>query len=149
MTEELTETDYGTLGLALGKCKLLNDIVGDGKFKLCVISTDHIKEAAQKGYITMVLPFGFPKMSNEEVSELMQKLHDGLDIAWLKEQRGRRNEIPIKLETGKGYRCQVPECNQRGEIVTLDALSEEGEFEGEFECRLCEKHYKEARSVGQ
>jgi len=89
MSDVLTETDYGALGLALGKCKLLNEIVEDGKFKLCVISVDHIKEAAQKGYITMVLPFGFPKMSNEEVSELMQKLHDNQDIAWLKEQRGK------------------------------------------------------------
>lgn len=89
MISDLTETDYGTLGLALSKCKLLNEIVEDGKFKLCVISTDHIKEVAQKGYITIIVPFEFPKMSNEEVSELMQKLHDGQDIAWLKEQRGK------------------------------------------------------------
>jgi hypothetical protein len=87
MTPNLTETDYGTLVLALSKCRLLNDIVGDGKFKLCVISQEHIKEAAQKGYITMVIPFGFPEMNDEEVSELMQKLQDGQAIAWLKRQR--------------------------------------------------------------
>lgn len=87
--DELTETECGTLALALGKCQLLNDIVGDGKFKLCVISQDHINEVMQKGYITMVIPFGFPKMSNDEVSELLQKLQDGQSIAWLKEQRGK------------------------------------------------------------
>jgi hypothetical protein len=87
MSSDLTETDYVTLGLALGKCQMLNEIVGDGKFKLCVISKEHIKDVAQKGYITMVLPFGFPKISNEEVSELMKKLEDEQSIAWLKEQR--------------------------------------------------------------
>ena len=86
-TEDLTETDYGTLALALMKCQLLNSIVDDGKFKLCVISKDHIQEAAQKGYITMVVPFGFPKMSDEEVSELTKKLKECQDIAWLKEQK--------------------------------------------------------------
>jgi hypothetical protein len=89
-TSNLTKTDYGTLGLALGKCQLLNGIISDGKFKLCVISQEHIKEAAQKGYITMVIPFGFPEMSDEEVSELMQKLQDGQSIAWLKEQRDNK-----------------------------------------------------------
>jgi hypothetical protein len=89
MTEELTETDYGTLALALGKCHLLNEIIGSGKFKLCVISTDHIKEAAQKGYIAMVLPFAFPEMNDEEADELMQKLCDCQSIMWLKEQRGK------------------------------------------------------------
>ena len=87
MTPNLTETDYGTLVLALGKCHLLNDIVEDGKFKLCVISQKHIKEATQKGYVNMILPFGFPKLSDEETSELMQKLYDGQAIAWLKRQR--------------------------------------------------------------
>ncbi len=56
---------------------------------------------------------------------------------------------PQKLETGKGYRCQVPGCNQRGEKVVLDAYDEDGTWEGEFEARLCEKHWEEARSVGQ
>ena len=87
MMNELTETDYGTLGLALSKCHMLNGIVGDGKFKLCVISQDHIREAAQKGYLTMVLPFSFPIMSDGEVSELMQKMQDLQSIAWLKEQK--------------------------------------------------------------
>jgi hypothetical protein len=90
MTSDLTETDYGTLALALSKCQLLNGIVDDGKFKLCVIPKKHIKEAAQKGYITMIVPFGFPKMSDEETSELMQKLQDGQSIAWLKGQRERK-----------------------------------------------------------
>jgi hypothetical protein len=89
MTHELTETDYGTLALALGKCHLLNGIVDSGKFKLCVISTEHIKEVAQKGYLTMVLPFRFPEMSDEDTDELMQKLQDGQSVAWLKEQRGK------------------------------------------------------------
>ena len=90
MTQDtLTETECGTLALALGKCRLLNDIVEDGKFKLCVTPQEHINEASQKGYVTMVIPFGFPKMSDEEVSELLQKLGDQQSIAWLKEQRGK------------------------------------------------------------
>jgi hypothetical protein len=89
MTPDLTETDCGTLALALMKCRFLNGIVDDGKFKLCVISKEHIKEAAQKGYVTMILPFGFPEMSDEETNELMQKLQDIQSIAWLKEQRDR------------------------------------------------------------
>lgn len=88
MTRELSETDYGTLALALGKCHLINGIVDSGKFKLCVIPKEHIKEVARKGYITMVLPFGFPEMSDEETDELMQKLYDCKSIMWLKEQRG-------------------------------------------------------------
>jgi len=89
MTPALTETDCGTLALALMKCRFLNGMVDDGKFKLCVISQEHIKEAAQKGYLTMVLPFGFPEMGDEEISELMQKLQDMQSIAWLKGQRGK------------------------------------------------------------
>lgn len=53
---------------------------------------------------------------------------------------------PIKLETGKGYKCQVPGCNQKGEICTLDVMDGSA---AEFECRLCEEHYAEARGVGQ
>jgi hypothetical protein len=89
MTTDLTETDCGILMLALGKCHLLNSIVEDGNFKLCVISSEHIKEVAQKGYLTMVLPFGFTGMNDEEVDKLMNKLQDAQSVAWLKEQRGK------------------------------------------------------------
>ncbi len=88
MTQDnLTEIDYGILALALSKCQLLNSIVEDGKFKLCVISQEHINEAAQKGYVTMVIPFEFPNMNDEEVDELLKKLGDHQSIAWLKEQK--------------------------------------------------------------
>ena len=86
MDIDFTETDYGIMGLAIGKCQLLNDIVKDGKFKLCVIPQKHIKEVAQKGYLTMVLPFGFPAMSDLEIEDLIQKLTDAQSIVWLKEQ---------------------------------------------------------------
>lgn len=87
--DDFTETDYGTLALALIKCQMLSGIVGDGKFKLCVIPQEHINEVMQKGYITMVIPFGFPKISDEEADELFKKLGDQQSIAWLKEQRGK------------------------------------------------------------
>ncbi len=57
------------------------------------------------------------------------------------------SEQPIVLERGKGYRCQVPGCNQRGDLCILDDTRDE--CAAEFEARLCEKHYIEARSAGQ
>ena len=62
------------------------------------------------------------------------------------ERKKMTEKRPIKLEYGKGYRCQAPGCNKRGEIVTLDVMDGSA---AEFECRLCEEHYAEARSVGQ
>lgn len=35
----------------------------------------------------MVLPFRFPEMTGQEYNDLMQKLSDGSDIAWLRKNR--------------------------------------------------------------
>jgi hypothetical protein len=86
---DLTETDYGILTLALIKCRLFQEFTKDGEFKLCVVSKENIPLAAQKGYLTMVIPFGFPDMSDKEViNDLMQKLDVHQKIAWLKDQQG-------------------------------------------------------------
>ena len=90
MSDELTERDCGTLMAALTKCQLLREIVKDGKCKckLCVVTEDHLKEAVQTGHILMALPCGFPEMNVKEMDELMEKLSDLGELAWLREQRG-------------------------------------------------------------
>lgn len=85
--EDLNDIEYNTLILALGKCRMLNDFVKDGKFKICILSKDHIKPAAQQGHILMVLPFAFPDLKCREYEILMKKLGDGSDLAWLRKQR--------------------------------------------------------------
>lgn len=50
------------------------------------------------------------------------------------------------LERGKGYRCQAPGCDTRGDLVVLDVGDGSA---AEFDCRLCEKHFLEARESGQ
>ena len=89
-SDELTERDCGTLMAALTKCQMLREIVKNErcKCKLCVVTEDHLTEAVQTGHILMVLPFGFPDMGDGETDQLMQKLSDLGELAWLKEQRG-------------------------------------------------------------
>jgi hypothetical protein len=81
---ELTETDYGTLALALGKCRLMQDFTKDGDFKLCLIAKKNIPLIGT--LLTMVPPFGFPEMSDDEMHDLVQKLDELQKIAWFKEQ---------------------------------------------------------------
>lgn len=87
MTDEITDIEYNTLLLALGKCRMLSEHTKSGEFKLCIVSQDHIAPAAQQGHILMVLPFQFPEMTEQEYTDLMQKLSDGSDIAWLRKNR--------------------------------------------------------------
>ena len=56
--------------------------------------------------------------------------------------------MPQRLYIKKKHpeRCQVPGCKNKGEMVVLDAMDGTA---AEFECRLCEDHYAEARGVGQ
>jgi hypothetical protein len=86
--DDLTETDYGTLGLALGKCRILQEwIPKDGEFTMCILTKENAKKAAQQGLIIINLPFGFPDMTSEEYFALVGKLDNLEKIAWLKEQR--------------------------------------------------------------
>jgi hypothetical protein len=87
MSDELTEMDYGTLGLALGKCLLLQEWIPKNRdYSLCVLTKENTNKAAQNGHILAVLPFGFPEMTDEEKIELMGKLEHGEKLAWLKNQ---------------------------------------------------------------
>lgn len=81
------DTDYNILMLALAKCKMLGGFTRSGKYKLCVLAEEHIKLASQRGYILMVLPYGFPELSSRDYKELMKKLSDASDVAWLQQQR--------------------------------------------------------------
>lgn len=90
MDDELLDIEYNTLILALGKCRMLNSFVKSGKFKICVLSKEHIKPAAQQGHILMVLPFSFPDLTDKEYEALMKNLGDGSDLAWLRKQRKKQ-----------------------------------------------------------
>ena len=85
--DDITDIEYNMLLLALAKCNMLQGLTKSGEFKLCIVSQDHIAPAAQQGHILMVLPFGFPEMTEQEYNDLMQKLSDGSDIAWLRKNR--------------------------------------------------------------
>ena len=87
MADDLTEEELGTLSLALAKCQLINSSVKSGKFKLCIIPKEYVPKAAQQGFITMILPFGFPDMTDDQTLDLMEKLDDMQKCAWLKEQK--------------------------------------------------------------
>ena len=86
--DDITDIEYNTLMLALGKCNMLQGLTKSGHFKLCILAEDHIESAAQQGHILMVLPFGFPELTEQEYNDLMQKLSDASDIAWLRKNRG-------------------------------------------------------------
>jgi hypothetical protein len=86
---DLSSKDLITCMSAIIKCNLLNGFVKrKTKLKLCLIQERDIPKASQMGYITAVIPFGFSKMTNEEELELLDKLHEAEQIAYLKENRG-------------------------------------------------------------
>jgi hypothetical protein len=85
--DELTESEYGICNLAIRKCTSLQGVVGSGKFKLCVVANENVPLAAKNGHVLMVLPFGFPKITDREESVLIEKLDEHQKIAWLKERR--------------------------------------------------------------
>lgn len=86
-SDTITEIEYNTAILALAKCYMLQGFVKSGEFKMCIVAAEHVAPAAQKGFITMVLPFRFPEMTEEEYMALMQKLSDASELAWLREQK--------------------------------------------------------------
>jgi hypothetical protein len=70
MSEELTETDYNICIMAVMKCQILRKYSESG---LPITLDDK--------------SFGFAKMSDEEESALIAKLHSASQVAWLKEQK--------------------------------------------------------------
>jgi hypothetical protein len=69
---ELSEVEYNICMMAVLKCDLLWRVIKSGL---------PLSPLTEKN-------FGFPDMTNEEVSVLVEKLHQLSQIAWLKEQRG-------------------------------------------------------------
>lgn len=82
-----TADELGLLGLALMKCHLLQEHLASKKFKLCFIAAENIKPAAQKGYITMILPFRFPETTDEQLHDLMKRIEDEEKLVWLQEHK--------------------------------------------------------------
>jgi hypothetical protein len=87
MTRTFTEPELDLFASALAKCQLLQEIVGDKKFQLCVLAKDDVPKAAQAGYITMVLPFYFHEVSAEQVTDILQKIVTEGKLVWLEGQR--------------------------------------------------------------
>jgi len=69
MTDDLTDIDYNICVMAIVKCDLLFRAV---KYGLpCTLTKKN---------------FGFPDLSEDETSELIQKLRESSEIAWLRNQ---------------------------------------------------------------
>jgi hypothetical protein len=68
---DLSEVEYNICMLAVMKCDLLWRLIKSGL---------PISPLTEKN-------FGFPDMTNEEVSALVEKLYENSQLAWLKEQR--------------------------------------------------------------
>jgi len=70
MDAELSEIDFNICMLAVMKCQLLHHIVETGL--PCSLTSKN---------------FGFPELTDEEESILIEKLYQGSQLAWLKTQR--------------------------------------------------------------
>jgi hypothetical protein len=86
LMSSFTEPEIELFASALIKCHLLQEIIGDKKFKICVLAKDDIPKAVQAGLITMILRFSFKEVSDNQVSDILQKLDYEGKLAWLKER---------------------------------------------------------------
>jgi hypothetical protein len=69
---ELSDTDYNICMMAIMKCQLIHRAVKVGL--PCTLTSKN---------------FGFPDMTDEEELELVDKLHEASELAWLRAQRGK------------------------------------------------------------
>lgn len=82
-----TEEELGLFAQALMKCLLLQEHTGSGKFKLCLIAKKNVQKAAQNGHILIIYPFKFPKTSDDQLLNLLQRLEDQEKLAWLNKEK--------------------------------------------------------------